>query len=1710
MTKLKTAKELRDDELLALVRDDTSIGKDFDTGDPEWHTPGHVNTYMIDCLRWYEGHGKFDEELWESFLEDFEGWTEELFALGNKSIRTTLRDYLRDNGVCAGGTRYVSQQLFNLLQQDKYLEWPQEEIAKQMKTGREFKSWQNPSFRAKIEAGNFEDQVKEPPQPLNTTQQPQQQKQTSATTNLIAATRGSHEAKQDFASFNQTPPFPPTQGQTSKPNPTFFNQPPPFPPPPQGETSRSDPTSFNQFNQTQPIPPTQDLTIKALTDLGKLYNSEDLKFGGEMYDVLGAKLKIFNEKCRRSGIQPHQYHEAFSTMLKGRALQFYYNHLAERGMKIDEMIGRTKAFFHTTENHQLYLQEWRATTFSYIIEKNPDNDLSQNLELLIDKLQKVQMGLSVDYQGDYNLRDQLVSACQGIPACKMVLLKPPDTFESVASELRNAIGVEMRCQNQVPQQYLAGNNGSHYDEHGEDTANGQFWVDRRYEGGGKSRGRGFPRGARNNGSRRGGGFGGSQDKKCFVCGKVGCWSTKHPASERKPRQDGWRQYAQEKGLGSSAPDFAAFLMDFEGIDTGEWDNNDTAADFNAWYTEAKNHDEPATQLHTQYMTSYGTVDGSSTVALLNEQAALHGFTKWDVFNQEPLERADQFYFRDRYSSETFQGILPDTGAAGVSTAGENQVIALQRVDSSVTLNTSTAGGHRIRFGDNPEVVSIGTVAVCTPFGTVDFQVLPTNTPFLFCLRDMDKHHVYLNNVRNILVHGDKEYPVVRKWGHPWLLYGEPEKSIAWCHLTETELRQLHRRFGHPAAERLYKVLTRAGHDDVDKAVIEKLTKFCHQCQMHGNAPGRFKFTLRDDLEFNYQVIVDVMFIDGKPTLHVIDAATSFQAARFLRNMTAKETWDALRMAWIDTYLGPPDTLVSDAGTNFTSAEFKANARIMAIEVEEIPVESHNSIGKLERYHAPLRRAFHMIAEDLRGQGLSSDHILQMAVKAVNDTAGPDGLVPTLLVFGAYPRLTDMSPPSPSIAARAAAIRRAMAEVRKVRAKQQVDTALGMRNGPSTLETLNLPLQAEVKVWRENLGWKGPFVLLARDGETCTVDVDGKATNFRTVVVKPYYRDESTEIPADDDDEGDDAEDTRDADWTPDELQPVKKKRGRPVGSRNKPKDMNIDTAMMTSTMMSVAYLSTKEQTDYELSLRLRKEGKITTAGAPFEMSDKKEVDALIGAGVFAFEMFDPAKHGGTRIFKSRMVREVKGKATDTPYEKSRMVIQGHSDGDKDLILTQSPTIQRASQRIIMAIAPSLARNGMKLWLRDITQAYIQSSTVLQRTIFAHLPTEIAHLYPKGTIMVVIKPLYGIAEAGTHWWATYFNHHREKLGMETSTYDPCLLITKSPERFGIVGMQTDDTLILCDDEFNQLEEDELKKAKFTAKNKEQLTIDNPLLFNGGIFSEKANGSMKLCQKKQGEKLKLVSKNTTVSKQQYVEQRARGAYIASICQPEASFDMSVAAQHKDPGNDDITCLNKRLEWQMANLDRGLTYIPLDLHTTKLFVFVDGSFANNKDLSSQIGYEIFLANETTTEDTFTMEGNLIHWSSTKSKRVTRSVLASEIYAMVHGVDMGMATGTTFDMITTKLGIPKIPIIVCTDSFSLYECLVKLGTTKEKRLMIDIMSLRQSYERRELFEVRWIHGQDNPADAMTKGDANRALQTFIDKNRITMRIQGRVRRDE
>ncbi|KAK2002140.1 hypothetical protein LX36DRAFT_652635, partial [Colletotrichum falcatum] len=98
-----------------------------------------------------------------------------------------------------------------------------------------------------------------------------------------------------------------------------------------------------------------------------------------------------------------------------------------------------------------------------------------------------------------------------------------------------------------------------------------------------------------------------------------------------------------------------------------------------------------------------------------------------------------------------------------------------------------------------------------------------------------------------------------------------------------------------------------------------------------------------------------------------------------------------------------------------------------------------------------------------------------------------------------------------------------------------------------------------------------------------------------------------------------------------------------------------------------------------------------------------------------------------------------------------------------------------------------------------------------------------------------------------------------------------------------------------------------------------------------------------------------------------------------------------------------------------------------------------------------------------------------------------------MVAGADIAHAIRTTLALITERLAIPPIPTVICTDLYLLYECLVKLGTTKEKRLMIDIMAIRQLYKRREIHEIRWIHGSDNPTNSFTKSSPNSAVKDTL-----------------
>jgi hypothetical protein len=69
-----------------------------------------------------------------------------------------------------------------------------------------------------------------------------------------------------------------------------------------------------------------------------------------------------------------------------------------------------------------------------------------------------------------------------------------------------------------------------------------------------------------------------------------------------------------------------------------------------------------------------------------------------------------------------------------------------------------------------------------------------------------------------------------------------------------------------------------------------------------------------------------------------------------------------------------------------------------------------------------------------------------------------------------------------------------------------------------------------------------------------------------------------------------------------------------------------------------------------------------------------------------------------------------------------------------------------------------------------------------------------------------------------------------------------------------------------------------------------------------------------------------------------------------------------------------------------------------------------------------------------------------------------------MIHDFDVD----SVLKAILTKILDVIVLLILATNSKSLYDCLVRLETTIEKRLMMNVMILRQCYERREITEMK------------------------------------------
>lgn len=158
----------------------------------------------------------------------------------------------------------------------------------------------------------------------------------------------------------------------------------------------------------------------------------------------------------------------------------------------------------------------------------------------------------------------------------------------------------------------------------------------------------------------------------------------------------------------------------------------------------------------------------------------------------------------------------------------------------------------------------------------------------------------------------------------------------------------------------------------------------------------------DDGKFNEEFIVDVFLLNQRSVLSVIDRDTHFLSCITFSQLNAATIWDGILKSWSLRYLGHTKVIRTDEGSNFVSAGVQAWAGESSVALHAVGVERASSMGLGKQIHHFCR--FSSLELKSENPTVLDEFLVEIAVKSHNDSSGLNRLFPTLLAFGAFPRL----------------------------------------------------------------------------------------------------------------------------------------------------------------------------------------------------------------------------------------------------------------------------------------------------------------------------------------------------------------------------------------------------------------------------------------------------------------------------------------------------------------------------------------------------------------------------------------------------------------------------------------------------------------------------------------------------------------------------------
>jgi len=360
------------------------------------------------------------------------------------------------------------------------------------------------------------------------------------------------------------------------------------------------------------------------------------------------------------------------------------------------------------------------------------------------------------------------------------------------------------------------------------------------------------------------------------------------------------------------------------------------------------------------------------------------------------------------------------------------------------------------------------------------------------------------------------------------------------------------------------------------------------------------------------------------------------------------------------------------------------------------------------------------------------------------------------------------------------------------------------------------------------------------------------------------------------------------------------------------------------------------------------------------------------------------------------------------------------------------------------------------------------------------------------LLKLMKPLYGLSDSGDYWHTTFTNHLKNDLSMTCGISDLSLFFKIIDGKLqGIIGRYVDDTISAGNNFFE--EESKKTEEEFESKPREH---DN-FKFAGMEISTVSNiDGYKISQPKFSERVSVLPSNCSYAA--FRSKRQKLSWSVHT-RPDIACAVNMACQVTESTFTlkDVQQLNKVIMIAHKYKERGIILKKLDRKTLHIKMYSYATYANCEDRKSQLGFIVLLC------DGYN-KANVLHFSSYKSKRVTRSVLGAEMYALADGFGYAYCAKMELERVLEQ----HIPITLLTDSKSLFDEIVTSSIPREKRLFIDLACVRDAYASFEIDTMAHVLTSQNPADAFTKVNSCPALNEILTTGRLTLNVNKWVER--